>query len=148
MNKKQKSQLMNLISEEVNNTLNEVTASQSKTKKSPKAKKAQDPKESEANVVEMPAAKKAKVVKEVSAKQKDSIVEEVVSRREVKFLYPEDVTDTLAKKQWRQKTRNKYRALQREMNKFISDQKSKEFLAAKKEFEEYAASVLKPGQVI
>ena len=131
----------------------EAVASEKKNKKNKKAK-----------VEEIPATKskkhKNKVVKEVSEKQKDSIREKVVSERDVKYLYPTD--DELLtmypkrtncsikdlKKTWRQEVRNEYRKLERDMNRFIQDQSSKEYKAAKKAFDAYAAKVLKPGMAI
>jgi len=118
----------------------EVIAGKKDKKKSKKAK-----------VKEIPVAKdkkKDKVIKEVADKQKASIQEEVIAHRDVKYIYPEDVTDTLARKKWRQEVRNKYRSLEREMNRFIQDQSSKEYKAAKKAFDAYAKEVLKPGMAI
>ena len=127
----------------VKETLEAIASGTKKNKKNKKAK---------ATVEELPAAKnkkkKDKVVKEVAAKQESSIVEEVVAHRDVKYIYPADITDTVARKKWRQEVRNKYRALEREMNKFIKDQESKDYKKAKKAFEAYAKEVLKPGMAI
>ena len=90
---------------------------------------------------------KAKAVTETAEQQKPSIMEEVISHRDVKYLYPEDVTDTLSRKTWRQKTRNKLRTLERDMLR-IQDQNSKEFKKAKKAYEEFRDSVLKPAQAV
>lgn len=89
--------------------------------------------------------KKKEVTQEVAAQQNVSIVEEVISAREVKYIYPDDVTDTLARKKWRQQTRNKLHQLEREMYR-ITDQNSKEYKAAKKAYEAFKATVLKPAQ--
>ena len=117
-----------------------------------KSKKHKKNKKAKATVEELPATtskkKKDKVVKEVAKKQEASIVEEVVAHRDVKYIYPDDITDTVARKKWRQEVRNKYRALEREMNKFIMDQESKDYKKAKKAFEAYAKEVLKPGMAI
>ena len=133
----------------------EAIASGKKTKKTKKDKK------SKAKVEEVPVAKskkkKDKVVKEVAKKQKASIKEKVVSEREVKYIYPmkeDEETGEMRemtkdeKKSWRQATRNEYRSLEREMNRFIQDQSSKEYKAAKKAFEAFANKVLKPGMAI
>ena len=97
------------------------------------------------------------MVKEVAKKQKASIKEKVVSEREVKYIYPmkeDEKTGEMRemtkdeKKSWRQSTRNEYRSLEREMNRFIQDQTSKEYKAAKKAFEAFTARVLKPGMAI
>lgn len=90
--------------------------------------------------------KKKKVIKEVESQQKISIIEQVISNREVKYIYPEDIDNTLDRKKWRQQVRNELRKLEREMYR-IKDQTSKEFAKAKKAYESYKATVLKPEQV-
>lgn len=90
---------------------------------------------------------KDKAVADTAKQQKPSIIEEVISHRDVKYIYPEDVVDTLSRKTWRQKTRNKLRQLEREMLR-ITDQNSKEFKAAKKAYEEFQATVLKVNQAV
>jgi hypothetical protein len=134
----------------------EAIASGKKNKKSKKDKKTK-----KAEVIEVPVAKskkkKDKVVKDVAKKQKASIKEKVVSEREVKYIYPlkeDENTGEMRemtkdeKKSWRQATRNEYRSLEREMNRFIQDQSSKEYKAAKKAFDAFTAQVLKPGMAI
>lgn len=91
-------------------------------------------------------SKKAEVVKEVEKQQKPSIIEKVISNREVKYVYPEDVVDTLARKKWRQATRNELHRLEREMFR-IKDQNSKEYKKAAKAYEDFRNKVLKPEQV-
>lgn len=91
------------------------------------------------------ATKKEQVTKEVTKQQNTAILEQVISNREVKYLYPEDVKDTLARKRWRQQTRNELHRLEREMYR-IKDTNSKEYKAAKKAFDEFQAKVLKPAQ--
>lgn len=91
-------------------------------------------------------SKKAEVVKEVEKQQKPSIIEKVISNREVKYVYPEDVVDTLARKKWRQATRNELHRLEREMFR-IKDQNSKEYKKAAKAYEDFKKKVLKPEQV-
>ena len=91
------------------------------------------------------ATKKEQVTKEVTKQQNTAILEQVISHREVKYIYPEDVKDTLARKRWRQQTRNELHRLEREMYR-IQDTNSKEYKAAKKAFDEYQAKVLKPAQ--
>ena len=91
------------------------------------------------------ATKKEQVTKEVTKQQNTAILEQVISNREVKYIYPEDVKDTLARKRWRQQTRNELHRLEREMYR-IQDTNSKEYKAAKKAFDEFQAKVLKPAQ--
>lgn len=90
---------------------------------------------------------KDKAVEDTANQQKLSIIEEVISHRDVKYIYPEDVTDTLSRKSWRQKVRAKLRQLERDMFR-ITDQNSKEYKKAKKAYEEYRAEVLKPAQAV
>ena len=129
-----------------------VTTKEKKNKKDKKAKKAKA--EASAKVIETPTAKekkekkakKAKVVKEVAAQQKESILEEVVSKRGVKYIYPEDVQDTLSRKTWRQKTRNELHRLELAVSR-IKDTNSNEYKKALKAYEDFKATVLKPEQV-
>ena len=139
---KKNAKLENLISAQVTNAIE--TAKKSKTQGSettePKKKtissKSETPK----------TTKEKKTTKEVAKQQKVAILEEVISQREVKYIYPEDVVDTLSRKKWRQTTRNELHKLEREMHR-ISDQNSKEYKAAKKAFEDFQKKVLKPHQV-
>ena len=105
------------------------------------------PKKKTSKAVKLPAAKKEATIQEVTKQQEASIAEKVVSTRDVKYLYPADIQDQLARKKWRQAVRNKYHALERECYKF-QDQNSKEYKEALKVFETFKAEVLKPGQEI
>lgn len=154
-----KKNLENTIATLIANQLNEVKeqVSKSKTTKGQKTKKqlVEESKEaakefSKAKLVELkPKGKKSKkkeTIKEVKQQQKPSIIEQVISNREVKYVYPEDITDTLARKKWRQQTRNELHRLEREMFR-IKDQNSKEFKDAAKKYEDFKKKVLKPEQV-
>lgn len=156
-----KKNLENTIATLVANQLNEVKEQVSKSKttkaKGQKTKKqlVKESKEaakefSNAKLVELkPKGKKSKkeeTIKEVKQQQKPSIIEQVISNREVKYVYPEDITDTLARKKWRQQTRNELHRLEREMFR-IKDQNSKEFKDAAKKYEDFKKKVLKPEQV-
>ena len=105
------------------------------------------PKKKTSKAVKLPAAKKEATIQEVTKQQEASIAEKVVSTRDVKYLYPADIQDQLARKKWRQAVRNKYHDLERECYKF-QDQNSKEYKEALKVFETFKAEVLKPGQAI
>ena len=105
------------------------------------------PKKKTSKAVKLPAAKKEATIQEITKQQEASIAEKVVSTRDVKYLYPADIQDQLARKKWRQAVRNKYHALERECYKF-QDQNSKEYKEALKVFETFTAEVLKPGQAI
>lgn len=126
--------------EGIANAKSKNSSKKEKTTKKPVVKKT-------SKTVELPAAKKESTIQEVTKQQAASIAEKVISTRDVKYLYPADIKDQLARKKWRQAVRNKYHALEREVFKF-QDKNSKEYKAAIKEFEAYKAEVLKPGQAI
>ena len=124
-----------------------------KEKKSKKAKKAEAPQETETKAEGKKDKKKKKAnkekeatVKEVAKQQKVALVEKVIANREVKYIYPEDVVDTLSRKTWRQKTRNKLHQLELAVSR-IKDQNSKEYKKALKEYNDFRKEVLKPEQV-
>jgi hypothetical protein len=148
---KKTSKLQELVSNSVANALATVSNSTKEdatpqvtnketSKEKPKKKTTANP---EAKATK--ATKKEQVTKEVTKQQNTAILEQVISHREVKYIYPEDVKDTLARKRWRQQTRNELHRLEREMYR-IQDTNSKEYKAAKKAFDEYQAKVLKPAQ--
>ena len=124
-----------------------------KEKKSKKANKAEAPQETETKAEGKKDKKKKKAnkekeatVKEVAKQQKAALVEKVIANREVKYIYPEDVVDTLSRKTWRQKTRNKLHQLELAVSR-IKDQNSKEYKKALKEYHDFKKEVLKPEQV-
>lgn len=88
--------------------------------------------------------KNEKVLKKVKAQNEINLVEEVISKREVKYKYPEDCIDTLSRKKYRQQVRNKLHQLELEMYR-IQDKQSKEFKRKSKEYESYKKEVLKEG---
>ena len=120
-----------LINNQVSNSLKEVKASKTQKPKETKESKAKE--EPKAKLVKTTtkkaSTKKEEVVKEVAKQQKPNIIEQVISNREVKYIYPDDVTDTLSRKKWRQQTRNELRKLEREMLR-IQDHNSKEYKSA------------------
>ena len=158
-----------LINNQVSNSLKEVKASktqkpketkESKAKKEVKASKTQKPKETkESKAKKEPKAKlvktttkkastkKEEVVKEVAKQQKPNIIEQVISNREVKYIYPDDVTDTLSRKKWRQQTRNELRKLEREMLR-IQDHNSKEYKSAQNKYITFQKKVLKVDEAV
>lgn len=118
-----------------------------KEKKSKKSKKAEAHQETETKAEGKKANKeKEATVKEVAKQQKAALVEKVIANREVKYIYPEDVVDTLSRKTWRQKTRNKLHQLELAVSR-IKDQNSKEYKKALKEYNDFKKEVLKPEQV-
>lgn len=128
--KKNETKVTNLVATKVAEQLEGIKNSKTAKASAPKAKK----------------TKKEQVVKEVKEQQKLSIIEQVISNREVKYVYPADVVDTLARKKWRQQTRNELHRLELAMAR-IKDQNSKEFKAAAKAYEDFRKKVLKPEQV-
>lgn len=162
--KKNENKVTNLISNKVAEQLEGIKNAKSTTSKASKEKAKKTKKElvenaqeaaksfANAKLVELtpkkkPAkSKKEQVVKEVKEQQKPSIIEQVISNREVKYVYPADVVDTLARKKWRQQTRNELHRLELAMAR-IKDQNSKEFKAAAKAYEDFKKKVLKPEQV-
>lgn len=138
-----------LINNQVSNSLKEVKAS--KTQKSKETKESKAKKEPKAKLVKTTtkkaSTKKEEVVKEVAKQQKPNIIERVISNREVKYIYPDDVTDTLSRKKWRQQTRNELRKLEREMLR-IQDHNSKEYKSAQNKYITFQKKVLKVDEAV
>lgn len=138
-----------LINNQVSNSLKEVKASKTQKPKETKESKAKE--EPKAKLVktttEKVSTKKKEVVKEVAKQQKPNIIEQVISNREVKYIYPDDVTDTLSRKKWRQQTRNELRKLEREMLR-IQDHNSKEYKSAQNKYITFQKKVLKVDEAV
>lgn len=146
-----------LINNQVSNSLKEVKASKtqkpketkkSKAKEEPKAKLVKTTtKKASTKKTKKASTKKEEVVKEVAKQQKPNIIEQVISNREVKYIYPDDVTDTLSRKKWRQQTRNELRKLEREMLR-IQDHNSKEYKSAQNKYITFQKKVLKVDEAV
>ena len=138
-----------LINNQVSNSLKEVKASKTQKPKETKEYKAKE--EPKAKLVKTTtkkaSTKKEEVVKEVAKQQKPNIIEQVISNREVKYIYPDDVTDTLSRKKWRQQTRNELRKLEREMLR-IQDHNSKEYKSAQNKYITFQKKVLKVDEAV
>ena len=138
-----------LINNQVSNSLKEVKASKTQKPKETKESKAKE--EPKAKLVKTTtkkaSTKKEEVVKEVAKHQKPNIIEQVISNREVKYIYPDDVTDTLSRKKWRQQTRNELRKLEREMLR-IQDHNSKEYKSAQNKYITFQKKVLKVDEAV
>lgn len=138
-----------LINNQVSNSLKEVKVS--KTQKPKETKKSKAKEEPKAKLVKTTtkkaSTKKEEVVKEVAKQQKPNIIEQVISNREVKYIYPDDVTDTLSRKKWRQQTRNELRKLEREMLR-IQDHNSKEYKSAQNKYITFQKKVLKVDKAV
>ena len=138
-----------LINNQVSNSLKEVKASKTQKPKETKESKAkEEPKTKLVKTTTKKAStKKKEVVKEVAKQQKPNIIEQVISNREVKYIYPDDVTDTLSRKKWRQQTRNELRKLEREMLR-IQDHNSKEYKSAQNKYITFQKKVLKVDEAV
>ncbi|UWF81678.1 MAG: hypothetical protein [Bacteriophage sp.] len=138
-----------LINNQVSNSLKEVKASKTQKPKETKESKAKE--EPKAKLVKTTtkkaSTKREEVVKEVAKQQKPNIIEQVISNREVKYIYPDDVTDTLSRKKWRQQTRNELRKLEREMLR-IQDHNSKEYESAQNKYITFQKKVLKVDEAV
>ena len=129
--------------------MKEVKASKTQKPKETKESKAkEEPKTKLVKTTTKKAStKKEEVVKEVAKQQKPNIIEQVISNREVKYIYPDDVTDTLSRKKWRQQTRNELRKLEREMLR-IQDHNSKEYKSAQNKYITFQKKVLKVDEAV
>lgn len=136
-NQAQKTEKTNLV-EGINNLIEEKTQKVEKSKKAMKA---------EAKKEETPEAAKEKLVDKTKKKVEANLVEEVVTKREVKYIYPADCEDTLSRKKFRQQVRNKIHQLELAMLR-IENQDSKEFKKAKKEYLEYKNQFVKESVAI
>lgn len=149
MNKVNLNKVTELINNQVSNSLKEAKASKTQKPKETKESKAKE--EPKAKLVKTTtkkaSTKKEEVVKEVAKQQKPNIIEQVISNREVKYIYPDDVTDTLSRKKWRQQTRNELRKLEREMLR-IQDHNSKEYKSAQNKYITFQKKVLKVDEAV
>ena len=138
-----------LINNQVSNSLKEVKASKTQKPKETKESKAKEKPKAKLvkTTTKKASTKKEKVVKEVAKQQKPNIIEQVISNREVKYIYPDDVTDTLSRKKWRQQTRNELRKLEREMLR-IQDHNSKEYKSAQNKYITFQKKVLKVDEAV
>lgn len=144
-NKAQKLEKTNLV-EGINTLIEEKAEKVEKSKKA--LKKGEE--ETTAPAAEEKKKKKSKKDKLVAKAQKKveaNLVEEVVTKREVKYIYPADCEDTLSRKKFRQQVRNKIHQLELAMLR-IENQDSKEFKKAKKEYLEYKNQFVKESVAI
>lgn len=138
-----------LINNQVSNSLKEVKASKTQKPKETKESKAKEKPKAKLvkTTTKKASTKKEEVVKEVAKQQKPNIIEQVISNREVKYIYPNDVTDTLSRKKWRQQTRNELRKLEREMLR-IQNHNSKEYKSAQNKYITFQKKVLKVDEAV
>ena len=149
MKKEEKAQEVkktNLV-EGINNLIEEKAEKVEKSKKALKANHKEKEAKDEASEKKVKKTKKEKLVDKTKKKVEANLVEEVVTKREVKYIYPEDCEDTLSRKKFRQQVRNKTHQLELAMLR-IEDQNSKEFKKAKKEYLEYKSQFVKESVAI
>lgn len=149
MKKEEKAQEVkktNLV-EGINSLIEEKAEKVEKSKKALKANHKEKEAKDEASEKKVKKTKKEKLVDKTKKKVEANLVEEVVTKREVKYIYPEDCEDTLSRKKFRQQVRNKIHQLELTMLR-IEDQNSKEFKKAKKEYLEYKSQFVKESVAI
>lgn len=110
----------------------EKTENQAQVNVQPK-EEAKETKTTKVKKVVKPKTAKEKVVSKVKKQAEVNLVEEVITKREVKYIYPSDCQDTLSRKKHRQQVRNQLNRLELEMLR-IEDKQSKEFKAKEKEY--------------
>ena len=142
----QKIEKTNLV-EGINNLIEEKTQKVEKSKKTLKAEAKKEETPEAAKEKKVKKTQKEKLVDKTKKKVEANLVEEVVTKREVKYIYPSDCEDTLSRKKFRQTVRNKIHQLELTMLR-IEDQDSKEFKKAKKEYLEYKNQFVKESVAI
>ena len=145
-NKAQKLEKTDLV-EGINNLIEEKAEKVEKSKEA--LKKGKKKEEATAPVAEekKKKSKKDKLISKTQEKVEANLVEEVVTKREVKYIYPADCEDTLSRKMFRQQVRNKIHQLELAMLR-IENQDSKEYKKAKKEYLEYKNQFVKESVAI
>lgn len=149
MKKEEKAQEVkktNLV-EGINSLIEEKAEKVEKSKKALKANHKEKEAKDEASEKKVGKTKKEKLVSKAQKKVEANLVEEVVTKREVKYIYPADCEDTLSRKKFRQQVRNKIHQLELAMLR-IENQDSKEFKKAKKEYLEYKNQFVKESVAI
>lgn len=136
----------NLV-EGINNLIEEKAEKVEKSKKALKVVGKEKEATEKASEKKVKKTKKEKLVDKTKKKVEANLVEEVVTKREVKYIYPADCEDTLSRKKFRQQVRNKIHQLELAMLR-IENQDSKEFKKAKKEYHEYKNQFVKESVAI
>lgn len=145
-NQAQEIEKTNLV-EGINNLIEEKTQKVEKSKKALKAEAKKEETPEAAKEKKVKKTQKEKLVDKTKKKVEANLVEEVVTKREVKYIYPAGCEDTLSRKKFRQTVRNKIHQLELAMLR-IEDQDSKEFKKAKKEYLEYKNQFVKESVAI
>ena len=101
----------NLV-EGINNLIEEKAKKVEKSKKALKVVGKEKEATEKASEKKVKKTKKEKLVDKTKKKVEANLVEEVVTKREVKYIYPADCEDTLSRKKFRQQVRNKIHQLE------------------------------------
>ena len=101
----------NLV-EGINNLIEEKAEKVEKSKKALKVVGKEKEATEKASEKKVKKTKKEKLVDKTKKKVEANLVEEVVTKREVKYIYPADCEDTLSRKKFRQQVRNKIHQLE------------------------------------
>lgn len=136
----------NLV-EGINNLIEEKAEKVEKSKKALKVVGKEKEATEKASEKKVKKTKKEKLVDKTKKKVEANLVEEVVTKREVKYIYPADCEDTFSRKKFRQQVRNKIHQLELAMLR-IENRDSKEFKEAKKEYLEYKNQFVKESVAI
>lgn len=144
--KAQKVKKTNLV-EGINNLIEEKAEKVEKSKKALKVIGKEKEATEKASEKKVKKTKKEKLVDKTKKKVEANLVEEVVTKREVKYIYPADCEDTLSRKKFRQQVRNKIHQLELAMLR-IENQDSKKFKKAKKKYLEYKNQFVKESVAI
>lgn len=145
-NKAQKLEKTDLVGG-INNLIEEKAEKVEKSKEALKAEVKKEETPEVAKEKKVKKTKKEKLVDKTKKKVEANLVEEVVTKREVKYIYPADCEDTLSRKKFRQQVRNKIHQLELAMLR-IENQDSKEYKKAKKEYLEYKNQFVKESVAI
>jgi hypothetical protein len=145
-NQAQKTEKTNLV-EGINNLIEKKTQEVEKSKEALKAKAKREETPEAAKEKKVNKTQKEKLVNKTKKKVEANLIEEVVTKREVKYIYPADCEDPLSRKKFRQTVRNKIHQLELAMLR-IEDQDSKEFKKAKEEYLEYKNQFVKESVAI
>lgn len=96
-----------------------------------------------ARVEKKKTSKRDKVIEKVTPINNASLIEDVISKRKVKYIYPDDVTDTLSRKAYRQKIRAELDSLEIKMLRLKDSPDTKAYKDAKKKYDTRLAQVMK-----
>lgn len=145
-NQAQKTEKTNPV-EGINNLIEEKTQKVEKSKEALKAKAKKGETSEAAKEKKVKKTHKEKLVDKTKKKVEANLIEEVVTKREVKYIYPADCKDTLSRKKLRQTVRNKIHQLELAMLR-IENRDSQEFEKAKEEYLEYKNQFVKESVAI